>query len=231
MKYLKSMLVGWTPFEIGWLLSFLAINLYLFFAWQDSFIGLVSSLTGMLCVVLVAKGKIANYYFGMVQILTYSYISYSYGLFGEVLLNMAVYLPLQFIGLYWWTKNARQVKEGIADIKAKRLTIKQWSVVTPLLLVALMVLVPLLYVAGGKYIGIDSVTTVLSVFAQVLMIKRYAEQWLLWIVVNVLSIIMWAYALTTSGGNDWTILVMWVAFLLNSVYGYINWLKLSKESV
>lgn len=67
------------------------------------------------------------------------------------------------------------------------------------------------------------------------MLKRFAEQWLLWISVNVLSIILWAGALITQGGNDFSMLVMWTAFLVNSIYGYINWRKLyvkqNKEGV
>lgn len=61
------------------------------------------------------------------------------------------------------------------------------------------------------------------------MIQRYAEQWFMWIVVNVLTIILWLVTLLTSGGNDWAMLVMWTAFLINSVYGYINWLRISKQ--
>ena len=99
MKILKD----WTRFELGWLLIFTMINLYLFFAWEDSLIGLISSISGMLCVVLVAKGKISNYYFGIIQTATYAYISYTYGLYGEVMLNGLFYLPVQFIGIYLWS--------------------------------------------------------------------------------------------------------------------------------
>jgi hypothetical protein len=59
----------------------------------------------MLCVVLVAKGKIANYYFGIVQTLTYAYIAYGYGLYGEVMLNALFYFPVQFIGIYMLKQN------------------------------------------------------------------------------------------------------------------------------
>jgi nicotinamide mononucleotide transporter len=61
------------------------------------------------------------------------------------------------------------------------------------------------------------------------MLKRFAEQWAVWIAVNILSIILWVSALLATGGNDWTMLVMWSAFLVNSVYGYVNWVKMSKQ--
>ncbi|WP_269083031.1 nicotinamide riboside transporter PnuC [Sporosarcina globispora] len=78
----------------------------------------------------------------------------------------------------------------------------------------------------GNFVWTDSATNVLSITAQILMLKRFAEQWILWISVNVLSIILWANALITQGRNDFSMLVMWTAFLVNSVYGYINWRKL-----
>ena len=58
--------------------------------------------------------------------------------------------------------------------------------------------------------------------------KRLTEQWFFWIMVDVLSIIMWAYIFITSGG-DVSMLVMWSAFLVNAVYGYYNWRKLEKK--
>ena len=48
------------------------------------------------------------------------------------------------------------------------------------------------------------------------------------ILVNVLSVLLWVITLTTTGGNDYTVLVMWLAFLVNSIYGYVNWLRMSK---
>ena len=48
---------------------------------------------------------------------------------------------------------------------------------------------------------------------------------------NVITVILWVVVLINSGGNDWSVLAMWVAFLVNSVYGYINWLKISKETI
>ncbi|MCD8502778.1 MAG: hypothetical protein LRY71_15325 [Bacillaceae bacterium] len=42
---------------------------------------------------------------------------------------------------------------------------------------------------------------------------------------------LWISALIATGGNDISILVMWSAFLVNSIYGYMNWTKLSKQGV
>lgn len=226
-----GILKNWTRFEIGWLFTFTLINIYLFFAWSDSLLGLISSISGMLCVVLVAKGKIANYYFGIVQSLTYAYIAYGYGLYGEVMLNALFYFPVQFIGIYMWKKNKTTHGVKGEDVNISSLTKKGW-IYTVLLIVILTIGYGFfLKYLGGNLVWTDSATNVLSIAAQILMLKRYTEQWLLWISVNVLSIFLWLGALISQGGNDFSMLVMWTAFLVNSIYGYVNWRKLSIKQV
>lgn len=223
------MLKGWSNFEKVWILVFTAINIYLFFAWGDSLLGLTSSMAGMICVVLVAKGKISNYYFGIVQAVTYAYISYGYGLYGEAMLNAFFYLPIQFIGIYMWRKHKASSSVKGEDVSVKRLTGKGWITLILVSVFASVIYAELLSVIGGQQVRLDSVAVVLSIIAQILMLKRYAEQWVMWIVVNVLSIILWLVTLTSTGGNDWTMLVMWTAFLFNSIYGYVNWIKMGKK--
>ena len=55
------------------------------------------------------------------------------------------------------------------------------------------------------------------------MAKRYAEQWLCWILVNMSGIAMWIQATMDNGGDGVATLIMWSAFLINSLYGYYNW--------
>jgi len=223
-----NILKGWTKFEVVWLVLFTAINVYLFFALDDTLLGLISSLTGMLCVVLVAKGKIANYYFGIVQCVTYAYISYTYSLYGEAMLNAFFYLPIQFIGIYLWSRNKVGASTKGEEVEVNRMNSIQWLQFFVLVIVITGLYSFLLAAIGGKQIHLDSLSVVLSIGAQFLMLKRYAEQWIIWIVVNVLSIALWFIALTTSDGGNYSMLVMWTAFLVNSIYGYVNWIKLSK---
>lgn len=83
---------------------------------------------------------------------------------------------------------------------------------------------------GGQLALIDAMSTVFSVVALIMQVARYAEQWLLWIIVNVVSVIMWVLLI----GKDTsaiTMVVMWVAYLFNSVYGYYNWKKMAAKNV
>ncbi|MED3575659.1 nicotinamide riboside transporter PnuC [Cytobacillus praedii] len=225
MKIMKD----WNIFEKLWIIFFTLINIYLFFAWDDTILGLITSISGMLCVVLVAKGKVSNYYFGIIQTGTYAYIAYGYGLYGEVMLNALFYFPLQFVGIYLWKQHTTDRKIKGEDIQINVLTKKGWIGTIVSFLAIFILYAFLLEKLGGNVVWIDSATTTLSVIAQILMLKRYTQQWLFWIAVNVLSIVLWLKALILQGGNDVSMLVMWSAFLINSIYGYYNWSKVYKK--
>lgn len=77
----------------------------------------------------------------------------------------------------------------------------------------------------------DSTTTTLSVIATLLMLARYSEQWVMWIIVNVASVILWSMALVKGDSGAVTLIVMWSAYLFNSIYGYINWRRMAKDSI
>ena len=218
----------WTWFERIWLLLFSIVNVFLYLKWDSGLIGLISAMSGMLCVVLVAKGKISNFVFGIVNTATYAYISYGYGLYGESMLNALFYLPTQFIGLWMWQRHRSVNKVRDEDIEIKRLSVKGWAMVIASVVVGAYAYMHVLMALDAQQVRIDSVAVVMSVVAQILLTLRYAEQWVLWILVNLLSIVLWVVTLSQSGGSDYTMPVMWTAFLINSIYGWINWLKLQQ---
>lgn len=225
---MKNYFKDWNWFERIWLVAFTAVNIWLFFVWHDTWIGLTASISGMLCVILVAKGKISNYYFGFVNIVAYAYIAYQNKYYGDFMLNAYFYFPMQFVGLYFWIKNRNKAKTK-DDIAVGYLSLKEkliWLVIT---VAATIDYGFYLNYIGGRLPFVDSTTTVLSIVATVLMIKRVTEQWLLWIVVDVVSIYMWVYRIF-QGSLDISMIVMWTAFLVNAIYGYYNWRKLEKEA-
>jgi nicotinamide mononucleotide transporter len=226
MELLKNTFKGWTFFEKTWITIFTIINIYLFFAWKDSVIGLITSLSGMLCVVLVAKGKIFNYYPGIINVVLYAYLSYKQSFYGEVALNLLYFLPMQFIGLYLWKKHQSAQSES-SDVHVDTLSKKALLVWTGIILVSTVLLGYILDRIGGAQPYVDSITTILQIVAQIFMIKRLVEQWITWIFINIFSIILWFTAFMSTG-NDVTILIMWIAYLVNSIYGYLNWRKMYK---
>jgi len=228
LRHLRGALAGWSAFEIAWLALFTLVNLYLFHAWDDTWIGLVASLSGMVNVVLVAKGKISNYWFGIVAVSLYAWIAWNSAYYGEVMLNALYFLPMQFVGLVLWQRH-RDPQGTADDVEVRWLAPRErwlWGVVSVAGTAAYAVVLGWL---GGTLPAVDSASTVLSVIAMVLMVQRVGEQWVLWIVIDVVSMYMWFYTLTR-GGTDVSMLVMWTAYLVNAVYGLVNWLRLSRPA-
>lgn len=225
MEKIKNYFSDWTLFEKCWLILSSIIIVILSLIWGDSPLALISSLAGIISVVLCAKGKIMNYAFGMIQALTYLYICFGAHLYGEVMYN-TIMIPIIIIGIINWKKHMNSEE---TEVKARNLTVRGWVITILGSVLAIVVYMKILSAIGGEFTLFDSMSTVLSVIASLLMITRYSEQWLMWIFVNVVSVVMWVSVLVNGGGGDITIAVMWTAYLFNSVYGYINWRKMARS--
>jgi nicotinamide mononucleotide transporter len=64
---------------------------------------------------------------------------------------------------------------------------------------------------------------VLSVVATFLMMWRYKEQWLLYILLNIVTIGMWFLRFRAGGAAGDLMILMWSLFLLNALFGYWRW--------
>ncbi len=218
---LKDMLTHWQRAELCWLvlatLSVLSISLLL----GDSTLGICSSLSGIICVVMTAKGKLAAYYFGIVNCVLYAIVAYGQTLYGETLLNLCYYLPLQFIGFRIWRRNMATDQAVVRPVHMS----KMQRLLLPVTILAGTGILGWLLERGGDEIPyVDAFTTVTSVLAMTLSARRCSEQWYLWISINLFSIYMWTERYLTNGENIATLL-MWVVFLLNSIYGLYKWTR------
>ena len=219
MKIFKD----WNLFEKSWLIIFTLINVAVLIYSKEGILGFTASVTGMLSVILVAKGKISNYYFGIINVVIYGFISYNSKYYGEAMLNILYFLPMQIIGFMMWRRNNVNIDES-KEVKAERMTIKEiilWSVLSG---IAVIVYGIILKKLNNTLPMADSFTTVLSVTAMILMVKRYIEQWIVWIMIDIVAIYMWLFI-----KSDYNITIMWTAYLVNAVYGLYNWAKLYRR--
>ena len=196
-------------------------------------VGSIAGITGVLCVVLVAKGSIWNYAFGLVNVSLYAWISYKAALYGDAGLNALYYLPMQFIGWWQWRTRGAAMSESESagdgvQVKARRLDWSQRVLLVLGCFAAVTAVGFLLKYLGDPQPFKDSATTVLSIVAQALMALAFMEQWALWIITNVISVIMWSVCVLRGEAHAGVMVIMWVFYLLNSINGFRVWLKLSK---
>jgi nicotinamide mononucleotide transporter len=228
-QLLKNELLSWSKAEAAWLIfcctAITAISLYSGInnniPKADLIIDLIAALTGTLYALFAGKGKISCYFFGVINTFTYTYVSYCSKLYGEVMLNLGCYLPMMFIGFIFWRKHIDKEQNVIVKTRlsgAGRLTAALISAAT-IYLYAL-----LLKHFGDGQPFIDSLTTVLSVAAMILTVKRCIEQWILWFTVNAASIYMWLNVYLQQG-NSIATLLMWIIALANALIFFCKWSK------
>ncbi len=225
MSSFMSQFKNWTKFEIVWIISMTILLVVSSVMMQDTMLGIITTLTGMLCVVLVAKGNIWNYFWGIINVSLYAFICYQANYAGDFMLNAFFYLPMNVIGLLMW----RRHYDAQADIVDTRyFNLKKWLVTIIGIALATYVLsygIPVINSILGMDTNplpiVDAFTTTASICAMLLMVYRYTEQWIVWIVVNLLSIFMWLNL------GDSAMVIMFTAYEINAIYGYINWRKLN----
>ncbi len=222
-EWLKQELwTGYTIFEKLFLVSMLALQIIVFILVPDTVIGIISGISGVISVVLCAKGKISFYYIGFVQTVSYLYLAWTNKLYGEVIENI-FYLVTMVWGIFLWKKNMQKNDDGTSDVKAKKFTPLQWTLSIILTLLATYFVGLWLESIGSNEAYLDAATNVMSIFAQLLMIWRFREQWIWWIVIDVICVIMWARI------GNWSMVAMYISWIINAAYGWYNWSKLNKS--
>ena len=218
-KFWRGECTGWQPLELVWLGAATAVILGLSLYWRDSPVSLLAALTGVWCVILTGKGKRSSFLFGTVNVVFYAMISFQARYYGEVMLNILYYLPMNFVGWFAWKKH---MNEETGEVVKRRLPRNRRVWVYGLTAAAILLYGLVLKALGGNLPYVDSMSTVVSVTAQILSVKRLTEQWVLWIVVDVVTVVMWGINFA-QGGETVATLAMWSVYLINAVIMYIRW--------
>lgn len=188
-------------------------------------LGLWTSITGIVCVILVTEGRASNYFFGLINAVVYLIMALQSGFYGEVITTL-YFLISQPIGLYLWLSSfANHEEKHEETFQAKRLDFKGW--IKYLAITAVMWLgMGFAYQSIGSNRPFrDSVTDGTNGVGQLLMNNLYAEQWIFWIATNIFSIYLW----WGSGGNL-QIVVMYLVYTINSIYGWYKWNQSAKAA-
>ena len=126
---------------------------------------------------------------------------------------------MQFYGFYEWGKN---MNPDTHEVYKKKMSLRN-TVILLISVFALTVLYGLfLQFLNGNLPFVDALSTVVAIIALYISIKMYTEQWLLWIIVNIVTVIMWIYALNNGNGSV-VILIMTLIYLINSIIMYFKW--------
>ena len=175
--------------------------------------------TGILYVVLEILQRNSMW---VVGILTAAACAFSFGVqhvWASMGLNI-YYLAMSVVGLIQWRKADAQAGGDEIHLRVLPGNVGVWSAV--LFFVGSLVLIQVLRAAGDPEPRLDGVAAALSVVATWWLAQSYLQQWLLWIVADVLSTIL---CITT--GQYW-MAFLYLAYAGSAVYGYFHWKKRGK---
>lgn len=179
-------------------------------------ISIITSICGIIYVFLIGKMKKQAYIFGIINVLLYAYIMYNKNLYLNVIYNALYSAPLMIYGYYNWSKIKE--KKVFELSKIKKLGLYLFTFV-------MTVIIGLIIIYRNTSIQyFDYITSILGVLGIYLMTKKYKEQWLIWNVCNIANVIFWVI-LVDGHTNNINILIMWIIYSINSIYGTIKWRK------
>ena len=225
-KLLGKKIIGtWNAYEVLWLAVFCIMAVYITLSTGDTFFGFTVFLSGVLCVLMAAKGNPITFVFGAYNVLGYAWLAFQAGLYGEMALNLLFFTPMNVVGFVLWRKKM----EDPGTVSMRRLTAKQTALVGVAAAAGIAALgFGLSQILGQASPYLDATTNVLSVTATLLMNARFREQWLCYIVLDGFTVLMWVLRLMAGTPDSLIMVLMWAAYLVNAFYGMYKWSKGSK---
>lgn len=227
VEFVNKELNGWKKHEIIFLylvLFFILISSHLV---KDTPIAVMSAICGIMYTIIAGKGKISCYFFGLAGSWCYVWLSLSNALWGNMLLYLCYYIPMQILGIFRWKKHLHNDTNEIIRI---RLNTKQRIILLLIGLVGSIFTSGILYFCHDKSPVADGITTFLSILGMYLTVRRAIEQWIVWFIVNGISVLMWLN-LFMHGAKTLATVIMWGVYFVLAIYFYFDWRKSFKTDI
>lgn len=215
--------------------TFLDVNntAFTMLGYQISWLELVGTIFNLACVILVARRNILTWPVGIVGVLLFGVLFWQINLYADVL-EQVYYFITSIVGWYMWSilrhrdSDDNKVLVTTNSLKVNGLWIAGIVVISVIATWALSNIhnwLPAIFTEPASLPAIDATTTVMSFAAQILMMRRKLENWILWIVVDVVAVWLYWYKEVPF------VALLYLVFLVNAVYGYIIWKKASKREL
>ncbi len=192
------------------------------YATIDIILEITGAIFGLLSVWFAKKDNILVFPTGLVSTFIYAYLLWQWELLGDSMIN-AYYFVMSIYGWYHWTrKKGSQVEFPIAVMnnKEKGIAFVFFS--------GTIIFVIIVYSYFNKfttwYSYIDTLLTGLFFVGMWLMAKRKIENWIFWIIGDIISIPLYFIK-----GFTFTSL-QFLIFTIVALYGYLEWKKILNNS-
>ncbi len=195
---------------------------YLFEQYQDYrtldiVLEIVAVLFGFLSVWYSKQNKILVFPTGMISTSIFVYLLFNWGLLGDMMIN-GYYFIMSVYGWYIWTRKVDA--SHVTQISRTNSKEKKQSIV---IFFATIIFVFIVYHYNDKWSSwtayVDTITTAIFFVGMWLMAKRKIENWIYWIIGDIISVPLYLYK-----GLAFTS-IQYLGFTFIAIYGYIAWKK------
>lgn len=183
-------------------------------------INFISAVCGVVCIFLTAKANISNFLFATVNTIVYAVYLVYWKIWGTAALEILFYIPMNFISWHYWAKH--RDKEITQKTKSRRLKLWQNLLCGIIVVSAAFIYHAILVKIGGEVAWFDAFTLSIGIVATVLELLRFREQYVWWIITDIVSVGMYIVHF------DAVYLTKRSIYLIMAVIGLANWAKLNK---
>lgn len=176
---------------------------------------------GLLSVWMAKKDNIWVFPTGIINTGIYTYLLWKWLLLGDMMINF-YYVVMSVYGWYHWTRK----KENVIQFPIARMTASEKKTAA-LLFVLTLLFVVVVYTIFDKFTHwtsyVDTLVTGIFFVGMWLMARRKIENWVFWIVGNLISIPMYfakGYSFTS---------IQYLIFTIIAVFGYLEWKRTLQE--
>ena len=183
---------------------------------SSSWLEVIAMLTGILGVWLTMKQNPLCFPVGIINVSLYAWLFFSPGirLYADALLQ-CIYILLLIYGWYKWT-----IKEKSSALLPIRIGRRNSMQAGALVFAGTIVLAFFLQTqTDASYPWLDSALTCFSLAAQWMIARKMIENWIVWIVVDIVYLPLYIIK-----GLPLTALLYFI-FLLLAIRGYVDWKK------
>ena len=225
----KEKLINFTRGElILWISSLLAITISFLIFDRSGWLSLIASLIGATSLIFCAKGDPIGQALIILFSLIYGYISWTFAYYGEMITYAGMTLPMAIFALISWIRHP--YKKNSREVAVCKVRPKDILLVTGLAAIVTLVFYFILkyFNTANLYVSTLSVTT--SFIAVYLTFRRSPYYAIAYAVNDIVLIILWAFA-TLRDPSYISVLVCFITFLFNDLYGFINWKRIEKRQL
>ena len=224
---MKKLINYFTKAEIIlWCSSVVMIFLSFIISQDSGYLGFIASLIGVTALILCAKGTPLGQVFMIVFCCMYTFISYTFSYYGEMITYACMSLPMAAVSLISWLRHP--FKGNKAEVKVNRLKGKEYIGMLVLTVVVTIVFYYILRAFNTANL-IPSTFSVTTSFAAAYLTYRRSPYYALWYVANdIVLIVLWTLA-AMKDISYVSVIICFVTFLANDIYGFISWRKMEKR--